>query len=240
MENSSDLKVAWIREMGEDWVGINYEYSNEGFEKRGWSVTRFTNPDVPDMREGDIIHGTVEDIQYKLGDKMPNVSDYPEPLKVSCMYREIQEDTLENVRGKTGVFVKPKEHKLFSGFCAERELDWRKTKRLDDDKEIYFTPIVEDFQSEWRVYVLNGEVEAVGHYKGDPTVFPESHRIEKMLKDWNSQPVSFAMDVAVREIYGTVLMEVNEMMTAGVYGIQPVTYEKLIEKRWEEFWNRKD
>lgn len=227
---------AWIREGLDGWIQMNYEASSHGLQKRGWDVQRYRDPETPqiEIQEGDIVHGPIEEVRPAVEEDASLVEDYPQSLR-PFLQNQPFETTLGEVRGHTGYFVKPVEHKKFTGLPIRKESDWISLRAFDADTEVYCFNLV-DFESEWRVYVREGEVLHVGRYKGDPVKFPSRNKISSMIHAYQEDsPASYALDVA-NTSYGTVLVEVNDAFFAGVYGIDPVPYAKFLEARWEEYW----
>lgn len=243
------MRRAWIREGLDGWIRMNYEASAHGLRKRGWDVQRYKDPETPqvEVQEEDIVHGPIEEVRNAIDLDPHSVVDYPdfEPdyLREKILGRDIWTSTLGEVRGETGIFVKPVKHKEFTGFAAEEEKDWICVKSFDDSLEVYVSELV-DFNSEWRVYVGEGEIKKIAHYKGDPEIFPDTTTIRQMMRSWEDSLSAYALDVGVvipEETYATqgktCLVEANDMLFAGVYGIDPLPYAKLLEERWEEYWN---
>ena len=51
------------------------------------------------------------------------------------------------------------------------------------------------FESEWRVFVLRGEVVGIGHYHGDPLRFPDGRVIQEMLQAQRDPVAAYRLDV---------------------------------------------
>lgn len=212
---------------------MNYECSAEGFRRKGWKVERFEDVEEVDLQEGQIIHGPIEDV-HEFVDIDDVVGDYPKPLQ-PFLNRDVEKTTLEEVHGELDVFVKPVEHKLFTGFCVTESFHWAQTKRLPGDTEVYTSDIIE-MDSEYRVYVGDDEIKHIGRYRGDAEKLPEVRTIHDMIDAWDDSPAAYALDVAVTPQYKTILVEVNPMMTSGVYGVDPITLVELLKLVWEEYW----
>lgn len=227
---------AWVLEGDEDlgWIRMNFEAAAEGLKKRGHEVKRISSDSEVDLREGDVLHGTVGFIQQTLDDP-PRSPDYPTELR-PFLRRDIRKTTLGEVRHEeTGLFVKPLQHKAFTGLPVREETDWISTKSFDDDLPVYVSDLIE-IDSEWRVYVNDSHrIEEICHYRGDPLSFPEPDIIEEMVSACGIEH-PYALDVAVDSCLVTCLVEVNDMATAGNYGIDPIPYASLIEQRWQHYW----
>ena len=125
--------------------------------------------------------------------------------------------------------------KLFTGLVAERVSDLVETASLDAAVLVDCSEIV-SFRSEYRCYILNGEVIGVRPYKGDPLLFPDGQRIREAVAAWADAPVAWALDVGVTTTNQTLLVEVNDSYALGSYGLPPARYAAMIEARWSELW----
>ncbi len=186
------------------------------------------------------LHGYVGDVHaalLKLGKTIPGPLDYPDSL-YKYLGRHIVQTTLGNVRScPVGIFVKPVQHKLFSGFV------WKNTREdrlrlapYGDDVQVWTSSIVE-FKAEFRAFILNGEIIDVRRYKGDPYLAPSKFELEAMVKSYEGAPAAYAIDVGVRgtgSLGDNLLVEVNDAFSLGTYGLNSVLYAKMIDARWKE------
>lgn len=77
-----------------------------------------------------------------------------------------------------------------------------------------------DIKSEYRVYVIDGKIEAICNYNGDPTVFPDVSLIRKAVSkiNYNEQYLkSYTLDIMVGNA-GTAIIEVHNFVAVGLYG----------------------
>lgn len=73
--------------------------------------------------------------------------------------------------------------------------------------------------SESRVYIINGEINCIANYNGDPCVFPDCNLIKKANLIYSMQrdyPKSYTMDVMVTE-KGTSIIEIHVLFSCGLY-----------------------
>lgn len=73
--------------------------------------------------------------------------------------------------------------------------------------------------SEWRVYVVRGELLNISQYDGDPSIFPDINIIREAVHLCNNDnyvPKSYTLDVAVTP-QGTVVLEVHPFTSVGLY-----------------------
>jgi len=214
-----------------------------GFEFLGHPVTRMTGDEIlgRTARPQDLVFGGVDAVRpylAKLGCE-PLPIDYPDAVLPS-LKRTFSKSTLREIRrlyNEPGdpVFIKPVEHKLFTGHTVRRFGDLLRTQNLDADTPIYVVEHVE-FVSEWRFYIEGQEVVGVDHYKGDPCKFPHPTDPKETAVRWSKHPepppAAYSLDFGVRKDGETCLVEVNDMISLGCYGLDAPVYARLIIARW--------
>ena len=192
--------------------------------------------------------GTVEFVKAfaeKVGVKLPDPIHATELLKLEG--REYWKDYRKELIGKTPgmypVFVKPlKELKKFTGFVAKSDKDFDLYPEIDwSTTKLFCTQVLENIVSEWRCYVLNGKVFACVNYSGNPTCFPRTVGIDKMLYNYTNSPVAYSLDIAVcidkeysESCVHTSFIEINDAFSLGYYGGDVELYTKMLDLRWKE------
>lgn len=87
-------------------------------------------------------------------------------------------------------------------------------------EHLYVVSEVVDILSEYRVYIVNGEIYAIEYYNGNAAVLPDAKKIQRMNLMYMMQPdypLSYTMDVMVTED-GTFLTEVHPtLFSCGLY-----------------------
>lgn len=212
----------------------------EGFRALGYDVRTFISDELealPLSPENIVVGhiGTVWQALAKLGVPHPPYLLTPERLK-PFLGRDEWTTTLGEVRRleRVPVFIKPLEQgKTFSGHVVNAFRDLLETSAWPDDLPLLVqTPVA--FKSEWRVFVLKGDVLGVGHYYGDPLRFPNVSVVRAVLNAYNTAPVGYALDVGVTETGETLLVELNDGYALGCYGLPTHLYVRLLEARWDE------
>lgn len=222
---------------------INYHVARKGFEYRGAEINIFQRHEFDELRlqKNDIVIAGIS-LTHKafaeLGLSVPSLPAIPEalaPFAGRMTWRSTIGDVRQRVSRGDPIFFKPapSQPKLFTGLVANRVSDLVETASLDDATPIDCSEIV-SFRSEYRCFVLNGEVIGVRPYKGDPLLFPESGRIRKAVAAWSDAPVAWALDMGVTSANQTLLVEVNDSYALGSYGLPPARYAAMIEARWAE------
>ena len=175
-----------------------------------------------------------------LGKKLPEPNPYPDVLQ-EYLHRTVQvlpiKVALEHIeRSGTPLFIKPAQRwKSFTGCVPADGRDVR-LNGASRNQEVWVSSPVH-FVSEWRAYVLNGQVRHVAWYDGLREFAPESEVVHQAVSRYveSGAPVGFAIDFGVLSTGETALVEVNDGFSVGAYeGIAPLTYTRLIANRWFE------
>lgn len=197
-----------------------------------------------DIRKGkikiscdDICDGTVEFIHLALksvGKKIPVVDSYPEELH-PYLHRWIWETTIENIPGDYVGFIKPKDSiKLFTGFVSNSIDDRYILKQFSKHNRVYLSQIVE-WKSEFRYYVIENKIEAIGNYDGNETIIPDIEIVKEAISKIKNPPAAFCIDFGVLSTGETALVEYNDAYAVGWYLDGDIDiYWKLISTRFKE------
>lgn len=228
-------------ERGDKFPNTALYKAAQGFEFIGHPVTTATAKELGALipRPEDLVFGGVEVVRpwlAKLGVE-PEPFDYPEPL-LPFLGRDYRRSTLREIRKQYNepgepVFIKPVEHKEFTGHVIRRFGDLIRTQHCEPDTAIYVVEHVE-FVSEWRFYVEHRQIIGVDHYKGDPLRFPDPAKVLKAARNWENAPAAYTLDFGKQRGGRTGLVEVNDMISAGAYGLEDPIYARLIKTRWLE------
>lgn len=220
-----------------------------GFNARGRDVGKASSRQIEEMPASPecLIFGgvpVVRDYLTRLGCPPPDL-DYPKSLQ-PFMGRQVELTTLGDIRRRYNesgppVFVKPLRQKLFHGQEVSRFRDLIPTSHLDAATPVYCVELVE-FVSEWRVYCRDDQVVGIGHYRGDPLLFPDKDEIREALASFKMEegrPRACSLDFGVVRGGETLLVEANDMFALGSYGLDPRLYSELIEHRWTQLVSRR-
>jgi len=219
----------------------------DGFNLLGYETEWFTREDFlegkVEVTRDTVVCGFIStylDALEGLGIKRPLNIDYPPELE-KYLCRKVWKSDLHTIRRDivtddwSPIFIKPSSvHKGFTGLVInEGGRGLVRTTHLDNETELWCSEPI-DFISEYRFFVLRGEVVGVGHYKGDATIFPNGNTIRNAAQEWKEAPVAWCMDFGVDSNGQTVLVEVNDGHSMGDYGLFPTLYARLLEARWCE------
>lgn len=220
------------------------DYSRRGFWSHGVETQSFhwisDIDSIEDLGPTVGISGYIGDVHYALGKAgkiLPDNVDYPKPL-LHLMGRDVIKTTLLSVRASTNsVFVKPVEHKLFTGFVWNNDSSSRmKIVTLSDEIEVFVTPCLE-IVSEYRSFILDNQILDVRRYAGSWSDAPNRNLVTDAVKLMrNDSPRAYCLDWFITRHGQTVLGEMNEGYAFGHYGLQPEMYARMLSARWHEFW----
>jgi hypothetical protein len=235
------LRKIYIRYKEDVPESANLYAALEGFRQLGVETAPFYGfgdiEELPDLGPEVGITGYVGDTHkalVKLGKPLPEVLDYPPELQ-DFIRREIRQTTLEEVRESIGpLFVKPVQHKLFTGFVWTKSRADRFRIAIHPNHTPVWVCRALDFTSEFRTFVLDGEILDVRRYKGDWSDAPFKGWVEDAVKAYKSAPRAYSLDFGVTFGGRTLLIEVNDSFALGHYGMASIPYARMIDARWEE------
>ncbi|MGB0522439.1 MAG: ATP-grasp domain-containing protein [Flammeovirgaceae bacterium] len=167
---------------------------------------------------------------------------YPTSLN-PYLKREIWERTIGELLAQSereavpNIFIKPQtDIKLFKGFVLQDEDDLELIDDLPPETKLYCSEVV-DWYSEYRVYVHDSKIIGVKNYKGDPSVEPNLQEIEAAVAVFEQSAdctAGYGIDFGVLLNGATALVEWNDGMALGNYGLAPEAYTDLFLTRWEQ------
>lgn len=223
------------------------ETEMQDFARRGmWTLNVETVPfewidDIDSMEDlGPTvgIAGYIGDVHrglQKLGKTIPPNIDYPEPLS-DFLGRKIWKSTLAEVRASVNrLFVKPLEHKAFTGFVWNNDQESRmRIVTHHDDSPVWISEPVE-FISEYRSFILYRKVIDCRRYKGDWSKAPNRDIVETGMKAMGRRaPHAYTLDWGITADGRTLLVEMNDSYAVGHYGLHPVSYARMLSARWKQ------
>lgn len=237
-----------------------------GFPRNDWSVSAYLGfkerqadiyfyediKEVPTQRNI-VLVGCIEDTneflsRFGLGPKMAlNIPKELQELKF--LRREIFETDLdyiynyasEDAPGETNpewpMFIKPagKSKEFVAGVVRNKAQAEMYFNNLIKSTPILISEVV-NFVSEYRCYIVNGEIKGVKHYLGDFFIYPDGNKIREMVKAYTTAPAGYSLDVGVLDTGETVLVECNDGWSLGNYGLAPNLYVSLLVARWREMF----
>ena len=236
-----------------EFLNVNCYEAWEGFYKMGYDVGFFSHsgdelslPFDWELDRDTIVYGSIQSTRLalkKLGVEQPHALDYPGEL-TEFLGRKLERTTMGEFKRRLDeydfgqpYFVKPVEHKLFSGVVVKNFADLIRIAHVPDDTEVWMSNFV-NIKSEWRIFVLRGQVAGFKHYNGNAWMLPSKFQVERMIGAYKSAPVAYSLDVGVvaegTAGNSTCLVEVNDAFALGAYGLPSIKYCQMIEARWKE------
>jgi len=207
----------------------------EGFRQLGYEIIPFEADKldaVPWRRDIPVIGGvgTVKHALTALGIEWSH-DTYPEELK-PYLKRKVEIRQLGSLQNEElPLFIKPKEDdKKFTGFVCKDKFDWH-LGGLSSDLVIYASEPIDIF-TEYRCYILDNKILNISRYAGRVDNFPNCDTIRGMIMSYTTAPIAYSLDVGVTREGDTILVEVNEPLSLGNYGLAPVHAAKMIAARW--------
>jgi hypothetical protein len=202
------------------------------------------------FHDTDLVVGSVLFMKHALrayGKELSEHTPYPECLR-HLLYRKVRQyRSLAEAKYLLDMgnkfFIKPQGWKCFTGFVADNSGDPR-FNGTSGQQPVWTSEVVK-FLTEWRVYVVDGQVRTTRWaHEGDSTLKPDPVVIEKAVFDFKhaGSPDGYAIDFGVLSSGETALVEVNDGFSIGAYGDNlEVTYWDMLSARWQQLigvnWN---
>lgn len=219
----------------------------EGFRKKQVDCKLFEAAELHERRlelsKTTLVVGgvrVVEAAMRQLGIEVPAANNLPRRLE-KYRGRKVSHSTLGKLRIKyqpgeprgEALFIKPlTKNKGFPALALYDADDLTFLDKFADDEPVLVSEYVV-FVSEWRCFVIDGQVINLSHYQGDMFMFPDADVIHNAINDYgNDAPAGYGIDFGVLTDGKTVLVECNEGYSLGSYGINAVEYADLLEARW--------
>ena len=217
-----------------------------GFQKRRVrcqlvEASEIENGSLPLNKETLVVGGirSVEKAMAQIGMTMPVANNLPEELR-AYFGRKITRTTLGEVRQQwragdsESCFLKPlNQNKKFPAIALFHVDDLETLEAFPNDTAVLVSDYVL-FDSEWRVFVVKGEVLGMSHYQSDCFTYPDKATIQSAIADFTNAPAGYGIDFGVLSNGKTVIVEANDGYSLGSYSLNSVDYTRLLEARWAE------
>ena len=212
----------------------------QGFRDKQANIVFFEEIDEVPTSKYNIVVACIETTnkyleRFGMGPKM--ALNIPEELNSSVwLQRKLFTNTLEHLnRSLLPLFIKPagKAKEFVAGVVRNaKDMDLF-FHHLPSETAILCSEVVE-FVSEYRCYIINGEIKGVKHYIGDMFTFPDGDFMKRCVAAYKSAPSGYSMDFGVLKNGQTVLVECNDGWSLGNYGLDHSIYARLLSTRWLE------
>jgi len=220
----------------QDWCVSAYM----GFRAKGGEIKLYEDIKYVPTSRDILLVGPIDDtIAYfkRLGfTNIPTALNIPAELK-QYAGRELNYMTMAEFRKQTKfpIFVKPNAiaKEFVAGVMFTPEDVVTIHKEVPDDMPVMTSEVV-DFISEYRCYVIKGELVGILFYLGDLRVFPDVKIIDAAIADFKSAPAGYSLDFGITSDGRTLLIEAQDGWSLGNYGLEDKEYTKLLSSRWLE------
>jgi hypothetical protein len=238
------IDKAYIQTIDGDFVNDAAFYFNNGCKLLGIEVELFEDKDFDsiELKENEMMGAGVPVMVKtfeKFGGLIPAPLDIPKELESFCG-REINIGTLKELYNSTSypVFVKPAEKgKLFDGQVVSCKEELELFKYVDEhqgwDTKVFSSEVVK-IVSEFRCFVIKGEVYDCRKYKGEFSSVPDFDLIQECVDAYKTAPVAYSIDFGVLDDGRTILIEANDGYSLGPYGFDSYNYTRMMILRWKQ------
>lgn len=112
---------------------------------------------------------------------------------------------------------------LFIKSASHAKRDFTDIYRLGDslpetEDSLFVSEVLPAINSEWRVFVFRQRVIDVRNYSGSPWILPSQRIIRDMTEKMGDSLSAYTLDVAVLNGGATVVVEVHNFISCGLYG----------------------
>ena len=103
------------------------------------------------------------------------------------------------------------------------------------DKKYFLSEWVDNVESEWRVFVFNGDIQDVRCYSGDPWKIPDKQYVQEVVDTYSQiRNTAYAFDVMVTD-KKTEILELHDFFSCGLYGFEDFRILPLMWRRSIDF-----
>ena len=235
---------AYVKVRKGNFPDVNYYMAWKGFDEIGYEVVKFEEDQevTIEVAEDTPVFAGVGScrkiIKRVWGWDYTGINPYPDEL-MPYMHRKVERKKWKDARQDAlegHLFIKPVIQKQFTGVVLSTLLDTIRTGKVDEDHEVYVVEPVE-FIAEYRVYVHEHEIVGVKQYFGDWYSAPSQQVVEDMVEAYKPlAPIAYGLDVGILKDnqYRMALVEINDGICLGNYGLDQIHYAEMIAARWLE------
>lgn len=99
-------------------------------------------------------------------------------------------------------------------------------KQSYNGDEKFFSEVVQDVVSEWRLFVSRGRIVGCQCYLGDFWMHPDKDYCNSIVSSYDNQ--AYTLDVMVSRSRGTDILELHDFFSCGLYGFAHAKYLPLM------------
>lgn len=228
-----------------DYHSYNFACAVFGFREMGAEIIKYESLDdiYDQVTREDIVIDYIQQTQeiLKKFGVIPGIENYPKALQ-PLMGRRIWLDTIDHFSAtpdQWGVFIKPVKDKAFTGRVVNSPKDLMGCGSEQENYEILCCDTV-DIKREFRGFVLYDQLIDIRPYCGDYHYNYDPETVDVIVDAFRTipdRPAGCSIDIAVIEKEDkqeTVFLEMNDGYSLGSYGLQYLSYAKLLSARWAQ------
>jgi hypothetical protein len=230
-----------------DGLPVNVDIQNaiDGFANQCYDIVKYSLEDVVsgkmDFRaKSNPFVGSIDAMTalFKRLNKYPEPIDFPNSIINSgLLNRGIIQMTLNEAikwfrNINNPIFIKPVQTKLFDGILISNEQDLNYF-RGHDNPDVWVSSKIE-IVSEHRAYIYNANLVYCCSYAGDFRINPSYDYIDRLIENYDGQPIAYNIDVAVLANGDNVVVEFGDFWSNGSYGLYCIDYAKMLLDRYFE------
>ena len=168
----------------------------------------------------------------------------PKPINVPKVLQDqyftrrfIEEEVInEEFRKKTESFILKIFAKDVNKIKSENNGLYDLGYRNVSDGTYQVSSLIKEIKAEFRCFVFENKLLDVRLYDGDFKILPDFNKIQKMIDTYMvDAPVAYTLDVAVNGDDDTVVIEVHDFFSCGLYGFMET--KRLPYMFWRWFYN---
>lgn len=134
------------------------------------------------------------------------------------------------------MFVKPTidAKKSFTGLVCRKFIDLLHFHHMKETDHLWVSDVTE-FVSEYRCFIHKSlGVLGVKHYRGDWKKMIHPDIPDECRRFFTNSPIAYSLDLGLTSDGRTLLVECNDALSLGCYGLDPSFFGIMIVDRWKE------
>jgi hypothetical protein len=230
-----------------DGLPVNVDIQNaiDGFIYLGYNIVNYTLLEVESgsmdfKAKSNPFVGSIDTMTalFKRLNKYPQPIDFPESIiRSGLLNRNIVQMTLNEAikwfrDTNKPLFIKPVQTKLFDGILISNEQDLNYFRGYDNP-DVWISSKIE-IVSEHRAYIHNANLVYCCNYAGDFRINPSYDYIDRLIENYDGQPIAYNIDVAVLRNGDNVVVEFGDFWSNGSYGLCCIDYAQMLLDRYFE------
>lgn len=182
-------------------------------------------------------------LEHFLGkDMIPKPINVPKVLQKNCFtHRFISEETIdEDFKNRTTSFMVDIFVKDINKIKSENNGLYHNGYQNVPDGVYQISSLISNIKAEFRCFVFENQLLDVRLYSGDYKLMPNFNTIHKMIDVYKiDAPVAYTLDVAINEAEETIVIEVHDFFSCGLYGFMPTKRLPYMFWRWYYYYINK-